>query len=120
MSFLPLVQAGTTTAQAAIDAVEQFGADPDTLGLRLSVMRLLFLQQEDMTATGDDEELLAAYRDWLNVATRSYGPEPGAATDREYSRSAAILLAELRLAGSAVSADAGSGNGAASNTVRVA
>jgi hypothetical protein len=119
MSLLPLVQVGTATGQAVIDAVEQFGADQDTLPLRLSVLRLLLLQQEELSATGDEKILLDAYRDWLNVAARYLGPEPGAATDREYARAAAILLAELRLAGSAVSADSANGNAIASNMTSV-
>jgi hypothetical protein len=111
MSLVPAVQVGTKTVQAAIDAVDDFGADSNTLSIRLSVVRLLLLQQEDMTATGEEEHLLAAYRDWLNVASRYFGSPPRSATDREYARSSAILLAELRLAGSAVSADRGDGNG---------
>lgn len=107
MSLLPLVQVGTTTGQAVIDAVGQFGADQDTLTLRMSVIRLLLLQQEEMTATGDEKILLDAYRDWLNVVARYLEPEPQA-TEREYARAAAILLAELRLAGSAVSSGSGS------------
>jgi hypothetical protein len=118
MSLLPLVQVGTTTGQAVIDAVEQFGADQDTLPLRLSVIRLLLLQQEELSATGDEKILLDAYRDWLNVAARYLGPQPGA-TSREYARAAAILLAELRLAGSAVSADSANGNGSTSNMTSV-
>ena len=102
MSVIGLVQAGAVTMQAAIDAVERFGADPDTLGIRLAVAQLLLLQQEDATASGDEEYLLAAYRDWLGVANRFFRPG-SEVTDREYSRSAAILLAELRLAGIAAS-----------------
>lgn len=102
MSVIRLVQAGAATMQAAIDAVERFGADPDTLGIRLAAAQLLLLQQEDETASGDEEYLLAAYRDWLSAANRRFRPG-SEATDREYSRPAAILLAELRLAGVAAS-----------------
>jgi hypothetical protein len=105
MSVTRLVQAGTSTMQAAIDAVERFGADPGTLGLRLSVAQLLYLQLEGITAPAAEEPLLMAYREWLSVANRTFRADPDA-TAREYSRSAAILLAELQLAGSA------DGNGA--------
>jgi hypothetical protein len=115
MSLLSLVQVGVTTGQAAINAVDQYGADEDTLVLRLSVIRLLLVQQEDVTADGDEKFLLDAYRDWLNVAARYL--EPGSdATEREYSRAAAILLAELRLAGAAASADPGRGTEATAST----
>lgn len=105
MSIIRLVQVGATTLQAVIEAVQRFGADPDTLGTRLSVAQLLYLQLDGITADAEEEPLLAAYRDWLSVASRYFGPT-AQATEREYSRSAAILLAELRLAGVAASASA--------------
>lgn len=111
MSIIRLVQVGATTLQAVIDAVQRFGTDPDTLGTRLSVAQLLHFQLDGMTADADEEPLLEAYRDWLSVASRYFGPV-SMATEREYSRAAAILLAELRLAGQpaavATSADGGS------------
>lgn len=119
MSLLPMVQVGTATVQAAIDAIEKFGADIDTFAIRLTVVRLLHLQQEEMTAAGDDEKLLEAYRAWLNVAIRYFGSESETTTNREYARAAAILFAELRLAASAVPADAG-GNVFAANVARIA
>jgi hypothetical protein len=97
MSILRAVQVGATTAQAAIDAVEQFGADANTLLLRLGVVKLLNIQQEDLNAEGEEEPLLAAYRDWIDVALRYYAPDPDADL-REYVRAAAVLSAELRIA----------------------
>ena len=97
MSVLPMVQVGVTAAQAAVDAVEQFGADADTLLLRVGVVQLLKFQVEDMNAEGEDAPLLDAYRNWIDVALRYYGPDPDADL-REYIRTSAILTAELRIA----------------------
>jgi hypothetical protein len=111
MSIIRLVQVGTTTLQAVIDAVERFGADPDTLGTRLSVAQLLHFQLDGITADADEEPLLEAYREWLSVAARYYGPPALAAqaTQREYARAAAILLAEVRMAETALIAAAAAG-----------
>jgi hypothetical protein len=97
MTVLRAVQVGTATAQAAIDAVEQYGADADTLVLRLGVVQLLKLQQEDMAGEDEDAYLIEAYRNWIGVALRYYGPEPDA-TLREYARASATLSAELQIA----------------------
>lgn len=97
MSILRAVQVGAATAQAAIDAVEQFGADAHTLLLRLGVVGLLQIQLEDMTAEGDEAPLLDAYRNWIGVAVRYYGPNPEADL-REYMQAAASLSVELNIA----------------------
>jgi oligoendopeptidase F len=97
MSILRAVQVGATTAQAAIDAVEQFGADANTLLLRLGVVKLLNIQQEDLNAETEEEPLLNAYRNWIDVALRYYAPDPDADL-REYVQASAMLSAELRIA----------------------
>jgi hypothetical protein len=97
MSILPAVQVGATTAQAAIDAVEQFGADANTLLLRLGVVKLLDIQQEGLNAEAEEEPLLEAYRNWIDVALRYYAPDPDADL-REYVQASAMLSAELRIA----------------------
>jgi hypothetical protein len=97
MSVLGVVRVGTAAAQAAIDAVEQFGADGETLVLRLGVVQLLHVQEENMTAEGEDVQLLDAYRKWIDVALRYYGPEPDADLP-EYVRTSAMLSAELQIA----------------------
>ena len=109
MSVLPLVQVGASTMQAVIDGIENFGADDDTLVTRLSVAQVLHLQANDATADAEDEPLLIAYRDWLDVAIRYYTPD-SAATEREYARSSAIMMAEVQLA----QLRGSSGNGASS------
>lgn len=97
MNVLPLVQVGASTLQAVIDGMEKFGVDEDTLTTRLSVAQLLHLQANEATAETEDEPLLTAYRDWLNAAIAQYTPQ-AQASDREYVRSAAIMMAEVRLA----------------------
>jgi hypothetical protein len=97
MSVLRTVQVGTTTAQAAIDAVEQFGADANTLLLRLGVVKLLSIQQEDLKAEGGEAPLLDAYQKWIDVALRYYAPDPDADL-REYMQTAALLSVELQIA----------------------
>jgi hypothetical protein len=97
MSVLPLVRTGASALQATIDAVERFGADADTLAVRLGVAQLLRFQAKDATASVDDQPLLDAYRDWLTVAEEYYRPDT-TATDRQYARASAILIAEVTLA----------------------
>ena len=104
MSVLPLVRVGTSALQSAIDAVERFGADADTLAVRLGVAQLLRFQAKDVTAAAEDQPLLEAYRDWLAVAEEYYRPDT-TATERQYARASALLIAEVALAEDSIGTD---------------
>jgi hypothetical protein len=106
VSVLRAIQVGAQTAQAAIDAVEQFGLDGDTALLRFGVVQVLQFQANDFPAEGDDAHLLDAYKRWISVALRYYAPEADA-DNREYAYAAAILSAELQLASQRSSPSAG-------------
>jgi hypothetical protein len=91
------VRVDASTLQAVTDGIENFGTDEDTLATRLSVARLLYSQANEATAAPEDEPLLTAYRDWLSATIRYYTPQSDA-TERDYVRSAAIMMVEVRLA----------------------
>jgi hypothetical protein len=109
MSVLRVAQVGTATAQAAIEAVEEFGVDTDTLTIRLGVMQLLQIQQEGMEPEEGEMPLLEAYANWIETALRYYAPDSDTSV-REYARAAALLSAELLVADEPVTIQENSGS----------
>ncbi|RUP04389.1 MAG: hypothetical protein EKK34_14710 [Mycobacterium sp.] len=98
VGLLRLVQVNTTTAEAAIAAVEEYGADPETLLIRLGVMQLLKLQLESLRAIDEDEAaLLASYRRWVEVGLDYMGPAPET-TGRDYALASSLLNVEMHFA----------------------
>ncbi len=98
VDLLRVVQVNTTTAEAAIAAVEEYGADPETLLIRLGVMQLLKLQLDSLRAIDeDDAQLLAAYRHWVEVGLDYMGPAPEA-TGRDYALASSVLNVEMHFA----------------------
>jgi hypothetical protein len=86
------------SAEAAISAMEECGADPGTLLLRYGVIQMLNIQSQDLRASNDVEQrLLDVYKHWIEVALNYMGPAPDV-TSRDYLYASATLTAELHLA----------------------
>jgi hypothetical protein len=99
-----VVDTGTSTAQAVIDAAARAPGDPDAALLRVGVLHLLHTHANDLTAEGgDDDALLKAYQDWLEVALALYttGNEDLVET---YMSRATVLQADMDKAAGRVSA----------------
>ncbi|WP_162625401.1 hypothetical protein [Mycolicibacterium llatzerense] len=101
VDVLRTIQVGTTAAEAAIAAVEDYGADAGTLLVRLGVLQILHVQMEDLRPRDDEEvRLLGAYRNWVDVALDYMGPAP-TTTAHDYLTASGALSVEVLLASGA-------------------
>lgn len=101
MSIVRAIEVGAATAQTVIEISANAGADPDVAGLRVGVLELLRLHASEATAEPGYDDLLAAYRGWLETAVALYNTGDESKI-REYMHRGAVLSAELDMAAAGV------------------
>lgn len=92
-----MIEVGTAAAQGAGMASDAAVGDVDAAVLRVAILDFLRQYASGIDVEGTDVDLLAAYRDWLEVAVRLWGTGDEALVS-EYVRRGAILTAEMELA----------------------
>lgn len=96
MGTFQLVQVGTATAQASIDMAARTPGDPDAGALRAGLLEFLRVHATEVSADPGTENLLDAYRAWLETAVNLYSTGDESQV-REFMRRGALLGAEYDL-----------------------
>lgn len=106
MTIARVVDVGTATAQACIDAVAEAGADRDAIVMRVGVLEFLKAHVADVWATGEEAALLDAYRAWLDIAIAVYSTGDESLVDAYETRARALQQAMERAGSRAAGAAA--------------
>lgn len=94
MSISRMIEVGAATAQVAIQTAADSGGDADAALLRVGVLEFLRAYAARFTPNGGEESVLAAYKDWLDVAVRLYSQGDESLVD-EFIERAETLAGEL-------------------------